>query len=548
MPLPSPIPDNPTKWDGWKYYNSPNHYERLCLSFDSNPSDHQIEDHCRQLLVWWQKKLPLKNQPSNPMAQLLRAGLDEAPQYLVEARTELLNPESRARIDEYLRGQMKEHAIIEFTKFLSFSIADGVLSKEDEANLHHLGRASGLEEEEMKNLIEHELEKRGAKRKVDEPPPPVHAAAPAATAGVRSEDPFDEFRRMLRLSGLDSDLTDDQRDALCNMGENLGLTGGQAEDLIDEYLDEMESTPLSPATGKAGAAVLPKKVVQPVKKPEIPKREASSQKIAEQIAGKDFATIISPLNRAQEKAKYPNFTNHLGIEMLLIPSGSFQMGSNGRDAAPNEKPVAQVNQSCFYISRFPITNWQYEKFELEHATKRAPWADDKHPVVYVSSIDAINFCQWLSAREKKKYRLPTEAEWEYAARGLDGRTFPWGENLDRGDLANFADSNTNFAWRDDSINDGFAETSPVGSYPNGISPFGVEDLAGNVWEWCSDFFETYKDKTRSNPKGPVSGTKRVYRGGSWKSRAGSLRATARNFNMPAYSSNDVGFRIVCECA
>ncbi|HWB59291.1 MAG TPA: hypothetical protein VG733_07355, partial [Chthoniobacteraceae bacterium] len=90
MSLPSPIPDNPIRWDGWKFYNSENFYERLCLSFDSNPSDHQIEDHCRQLLVWWQKKLPLKNQPSNPMAQLLRAGLDEAPQCLVEARTELL--------------------------------------------------------------------------------------------------------------------------------------------------------------------------------------------------------------------------------------------------------------------------------------------------------------------------------------------------------------------------------------------------------------------------------------------------------------------------
>ena len=91
MALPSPIPDNPTKWDGWKLYNSENPYERLCLSFNDNPSPQQVEENCRQLLVWWQKKLPLKNQPSNPLAQMLRAGLDEAPRYLAEARMQLLN-------------------------------------------------------------------------------------------------------------------------------------------------------------------------------------------------------------------------------------------------------------------------------------------------------------------------------------------------------------------------------------------------------------------------------------------------------------------------
>ena len=114
-------------------------------------------------------------------------------------------------------------------------------------------------------------------------------------------------------------------------------------------------------------------------------------------------------------------------------------------------------------------------------------------------------------------------------------------------MANFADANTSFAWRDPFINDGFAETSPVGTYPRGTSPFGIEDMAGNVWEWCLDFFDAYKEKPRANPRGPAIGSKRVYRGGSWKSRASSLRASARNFNMPAYSTNDVGFRIVCEC-
>jgi formylglycine-generating enzyme required for sulfatase activity len=223
------------------------------------------------------------------------------------------------------------------------------------------------------------------------------------------------------------------------------------------------------------------------------------------------------------------------------------MGSNAPDAAPHEQPVVSTTISCFYISRFPITNAQYELFDKAHTTRRAPWANDQHPAIYVSSKDAINFCNWLSARDSHKFRLPTEAEWEYAARGTDGRNFPWGVRLDAGHYANFADARTKFAWSDPKIDDGFAETSPVGSYPRGASPFGVEDMAGNVYEWCLDFFEIYRGANRVNPRGPASGTKRVYRGGSWKSRAASLRASARAFNAPEYAANDVGFRVVCEC-
>ena len=102
MSLPIPIPDNPKRWEGWRSYASANLYERLCLSFESNPSNEQIEDHCRQLMVWWQKKLPLKNQPSNPVAQMLRHGIDEAPHLLAEARAKLLNVEERAKIDAEL--------------------------------------------------------------------------------------------------------------------------------------------------------------------------------------------------------------------------------------------------------------------------------------------------------------------------------------------------------------------------------------------------------------------------------------------------------------
>lgn len=560
MSLPHPLPDNPHRWTGWKSYNAESPYERLCLAFEANPSGEQIEDHCRQLLIWWQKKLPLKSQPSNPLSQLLRNGLDEAPKFLAEARTLLLDPAARRQVDERIRARLKETAATEFYKFLAFALADGVLRGDDENNLYHLGATAGLTLEEMKIMVEGEVGKRGAKRaeKVAAPPPapaapaPVshaeaalfvanpHATAPPRiTPGAASRDPRAEFARMLRLTGLDSDdMTDDQRDALCNMGENLGLTGGQAEDVIDEYLEEVSGLPVSLGTGPAAAvAVAP---AASVKK--------QSAKVAEHIAGKSFAAAFAPLALEQEQGKHPPFQNSAGIEMRLVTSGSFLMGSDAPAAGANEGPVTRTNVSCFYMARHPVTNAQFELFDPGHRARRAPWADDSHPVIYVNSFDAAKFCEWLSAREGKKYRLPTEAEWEYAARGVDGRSYPWGERLNRGDLANFADSRTSFAWRDPELDDGHAETAPVGSYPRGASPFGVEDLAGNVWEWCHDFFEPYPGKERTNPRSRLTTGRRIYRGGSWKSRASSLRAATRAFNGPEYSANDVGFRVVCECA
>jgi formylglycine-generating enzyme required for sulfatase activity len=206
-----------------------------------------------------------------------------------------------------------------------------------------------------------------------------------------------------------------------------------------------------------------------------------------------------------------------------------------------------VTLSRFYISRCLITNADYEQFDRAHKAKRAPGVGDRHPVVYVSYLDAVKFCQWLSTRERRKYRLPTEAEWEYAAKGNDQRKFSWGNYDGRGDLANFADRNTVFAWSDREIDDGYPESSPVGAFPLGASPFGIEDMAGNVWEWCLDYYELYRPGPKVNPRGPPAGTKRVHRGGSWKSRFSSLRTTVRSSNVPGFSCNDLGFRIVCEC-
>jgi formylglycine-generating enzyme required for sulfatase activity len=539
--LPSPLPDDPRKWEGWSRYNSPDLYERLCLSFDAAPTNEQIEESSRQLLVWWQKKLPLKNQPSNPLAQLLRGGIDTAPRYIAEARAELLRPDRRLQIDAALAERRRTAGLVEFQKFLDFALSDKILTEEEEANLLKLGRSLKLSEEDMATAVTHGLKAASAVRYADlppeAPPAPVAAVTPKIprTRRIQGASPAEEFRRMLRLSGLDGDtMSDDRRDTFIDMAENLGLDPGEAEDMVDEYLESIAdgtatiNIPPSAAPPTAGNGARPKPAAPPQRTTPLVKP----------------VEILSP---EEEQRRYPAFVTSLGAQMRLIPAATFMMGSSAPDAAVNEQPPTRVTLSRYYISRFPVTNAEYERFLPAHKSRRGAWATDEHPAIYVSSLDAIKFCQWLSARERKRFRLPTEAEWEHAARGNDERPYPWGDAVGRGDLANFADANTTFAWRDPNVNDGYAESSPVGAYPAGASPFGIEDLSGNVWEWCLDYYEPYKGGERANPRGPINGAQRIYRGGSWKSRFASLKATTRGFNQPTYASNDVGFRIVCEC-
>src|ERR671937_892384 len=162
--FPIPLPDDPHKWEGWNNYRSTNYYERLCLDPRSNPSNELIEEHCRELLRWWQRKLPLKNQPSNPLAQLLRAGLDESSRYLTEARVELLDPERRRLLDEQIAAEEHAEALAEFQKYFEFAVADGTLTDDEEKNLHRFGAERGLTKEQMLAAIEEGLERSGARR------------------------------------------------------------------------------------------------------------------------------------------------------------------------------------------------------------------------------------------------------------------------------------------------------------------------------------------------------------------------------------------------
>ncbi len=190
------FPDDPLKWDGWSKYNAENPYERLCLDPRAKPGDEQIQQHCAGLLQWWQKKLPLKNQPSNPMAQLLWRGLDEASRYLVEGRMLLLDPVRRLEIDATLASRAEQEALAEFSKYVAFSITGRVLTAEAEANLSEFAQHNGLTEEQTRACIEEELQRNKAHRAAPALPP---APEPAPVAGTSAEAE-DEFHRILLLS------------------------------------------------------------------------------------------------------------------------------------------------------------------------------------------------------------------------------------------------------------------------------------------------------------------------------------------------------------
>ena len=522
------FPDDPRKWDGWSKYRSENPYERLCLDPRSSPTDEQIQLYCAALLQWWKHKLPLKNQPSNPIAQLLGRGIDEAAQHLIEARIQLLDPEQRRAVDEQMSTQAEIEAFKEFEKFVEFSIANGVLTVEAEANLIEFGQRNGVDDAEIRTCIDDQLKRTGASR--------VAPSAPKATPppDPASADAEQEFARILQLTGVETTgATYSVQALLLRLAENLGVSPERAEHLLDAFIDERDLEIAKPRG----------------QRPLTPGKSYTAKSAQSTLSGKTAAHAGNGALGGPTSQRVPerHYTNRVGATMMLIPPGEFIMGSDDIDAAPNEQPRTPVRLTQFYISQFPVTNAQYEQFDPVHRQKRLASAGDDHPVVHVTSIDALNFCRWLGERDGKKYRLPTEAEWEYAARGPEGRKYPWGNHNGRRGFGNFADASTSFPWRDPDVNDGYAETSPIGAFPRGASFFGLHDMGGNVWEWCLDFFQPLTGTPRQNPRGPASGQKRVYRGGSWKSRFSNLRATARASNAPNYSCNDLGFRVVCEC-
>jgi formylglycine-generating enzyme required for sulfatase activity/serine/threonine protein kinase len=235
-----------------------------------------------------------------------------------------------------------------------------------------------------------------------------------------------------------------------------------------------------------------------------------------------------------------------GMLMVYLPAGEFMMGSadSDSDAEDDEKPQHTVYLDAFWIDRTEVTNAQYQMCVAAGVCVAAPWPNDNErhkpqlPVQGVSWYEANAYCRWAGAN------LPTEAQWEKAARGTDDCIYPWG-NLFDGTKVNSCDrSCTNDNFRDSAFDDGYEEAAPVGSYPAGASPYGVLDMVGNVCEWVADRWSDkyYASSPLNNPKGPNSGEYRVLRGGSWDSSSDGVRVAARLMGHPTITFVSAGFR------
>jgi formylglycine-generating enzyme required for sulfatase activity len=221
-----------------------------------------------------------------------------------------------------------------------------------------------------------------------------------------------------------------------------------------------------------------------------------------------------------------------GLVMVNVPAGEFTMGSNDGDS--DEKPEHKVYLDGYWIGKYEVTFEQYDKY-CEETGREKPddsgWGRGKRPVIKVSWEDATAYCEWLKKKTGLNFRLPTEAHWEKAARGTDGRVYPWGNEFDK-NKCNSEESR-------------LKKTSPVGKFPDGASPYGCFDMAGNVWEWCSDWYEKkyYEKSPDKNPIGPNSGSKRVMRGGSWYDDAAGVRCAVRDRDTPDYRVSSLGLRL-----
>ena len=237
-----------------------------------------------------------------------------------------------------------------------------------------------------------------------------------------------------------------------------------------------------------------------------------------------------------------------GMEMVYVPAGEFLMGSPDGEGDYNQHPQHRVYLDAYWIDRTEVTNAQYQKCVAEGACKsNNEWPDfnaSDQPMVCVSWYDAQAYCEWAGRH------LPTEAEWEKAARGTDGRRFPWGNAWDVHTTRrlNFADKNTDFDWSDMTTDDGYQYTAPAGSYPVGASPYGALDMAGNAREWVADWYDDnyYAHSPSRNPTGPDSGSAHVLRGGSWKDSQAFVRAAFRirgvQIDSSSYCNVSYGFR------
>ncbi len=270
--------------------------------------------------------------------------------------------------------------------------------------------------------------------------------------------------------------------------------------------------------------------------------------------------VVTPWDRATppaaDRGAQPWTSPGDGMVLHPVPAGHFLMGTEKTfvGSQPDEVPQHKLTISAFWIDETEVTQGMYQGcIEAEACTPisddlaAAVGNDPRLPMTGVTWLQASAYCSWAGRR------LPTEAEWEKAARGIDGRLYPWGwvgvPKTGSSLRLNFCDASCPFAYRDATIDDGFAEAAPVGSFPEGTSPYGALDMSGNVWEWVGDWYQSdaYAASAAADPQGPKSGTWKVIRGGSWlePSWQGSVlpdRAANRGSLAPNAFRVDLGFR------
>jgi len=234
----------------------------------------------------------------------------------------------------------------------------------------------------------------------------------------------------------------------------------------------------------------------------------------------------------------------LDIEMVYVEGGTFEMGSN--DGNDDEKPAHKVTLNSFYIGKYEVTQKQWQAIMGNNPSFFL--GCDNCPIEEVSWDDVQEFIRKLNQKTGKMTRLPTEAEWEYAARGgNNSQEYKFAGTSNYNELhkyANFCDMNCENSWKTVNQNDGYRNIAPVGEYlPNEL---GIYDMSGNVWEWCSDFYslDYYSNSPRYNPENNTNAPGRVYRGGSWFLDLGQCQVVNRNYWLPNYRSNNLGFRLL----
>ena len=318
--------------------------------------------------------------------------------------------------------------------------------------------------------------------------------------------------------------------------------------------------------------------------------------------------LMSSLAQAVRASEPEVITNSIGMNLVAIPAGEFMMGAEEDRAdtlnkfpycdpkwLDGELPRHKVRiTKSFYLGQYEVTlneflkfyhdakykieaerdgkpSWGYENNRLVESIRFRPWdpvgwkIETNHPAIYVTWNDAVAFCEWLSKKEGQTYRLPTEAEWEYACRAGSNSRYSFGDEpeelirfanaadadrkvgFENAKIATFADgkkTDTSIPFPFLSRRDGYAWTAPVGKFrPNA---FGLYDMHGNAWEWCADWYaeDYYKESPVDDPQGPSAGSSRVARGGGYSSTPVNLRCAYRNDVAPSYRDSRSGFRVV----